>query len=98
VPGPLRLHIRLTPRAAADRIIGWETDPSGRPVLHVRVRAAPVEGAANAALERLLAQALGLPVSRVRVARGGQSRLKALEVDGLDPASLEALLGAPPTK
>ena len=46
----MKLHVRLTPRAAADRVEGWETDPAGRPVLRVRVRAAPVDGAANAAL------------------------------------------------
>lgn len=92
----MRLHVKLTPRSAADRIEGWETDPSGRPVLRVRVRAAPVEGAANAALETVLARHLGVPASRVRVARGGQSRLKAVEIDGLEADACEAVLGRPP--
>ena len=92
----MKLHVRLTPRAAADRVEGWETDPAGRPVLRVRVRAAPVEGAANAALEALLARTLGVAAARVRVARGGQSRLKAVEIEGLDPATCAAALGAPP--
>lgn len=91
----MRLHVRLTPRAAADRVEGWETDPAGRPVLRVRVRAAPVDGAANAALETLLARALGVAAARVRVARGGQSRLKAVEIEGLDPDACAAALGAP---
>jgi len=92
----VRLHVKLTPRSAADRIEGWETDPSGRPVLRVRVRAAPVEGAANAALETVLARHLGVPASRVRVARGGQSRLKAVEIDGLEVDACESVLGRPP--
>ncbi len=92
----MRLHVKLSPRAASDRIDGWEADASGRPVLRVRVRAAPVDGAANAALETLLARTLGVPVSRVRVARGGQSRLKAVEIDGLESDACVAALGMVP--
>lgn len=88
-----RLHVRLTPGASADRIDGWGADPEGRPVLLVRVRARPVEGEANAALERLLAERLGVRKSAVAVARGGKSRLKAVEIDGLDEAELRARLG-----
>ena len=87
--------MKLTPRSGVDRIEGWGRDPSGRAVLLARVRAAPVEGEANAALEKLLAKALGVASSRVNVARGGQSRLKAVEIDGLEPADLHAVLGAP---
>ncbi len=89
------LHVKLTPRSGVDRIEGWGRDPSGRAVLRVRVRAAPVEGEANAALEKLLAKSLGVPSSRVNVARGGQSRLKAVEIEGLDEAGLLTVLGAP---
>lgn len=89
------LHVRLTPRAAADRVDGWAADPDGRPVLAVRVRAAPVDGEANAALEALLAKALGVRRSAVRVARGGQSRLKAVEIAGLDAAEVRRLLPSP---
>jgi len=62
----------------------------------VRVRARPVDGGANAALERLIAGALGRPRSAVRVVRGGQGRLKALEIDGADAADLARALGPPP--
>lgn len=87
------LHVRLTPRAAADRIDGWAADPAGRPVLNARVRAAPVEGEANAALETLLARALGLARSAVSVARGGASRLKAVSIEGIDAAEARRRLG-----
>jgi uncharacterized protein YggU (UPF0235/DUF167 family) len=91
----LILHVRLTPRAADDRIEGWANDADGRPVLAVRVRAAPVQGEANAALEKLLAKALGVPRSTVSVARGGKSRTKAVEIDEVDEAVLARAFGAP---
>lgn len=87
-----RLPVKLTPGASADRIDGWDVDPEGRPVLKVRVRARPVEGEANAALIRLLAKALGLSRSSVSLARGGQSRLKMIVVEGLDDDEMSARL------
>ena len=87
-----RLAIRLTPRAAADRIDGWDVDPDGRPVLKVRVRAQPVEGEANAALTAFLAKVLGVPKRAVTLARGGQSRLKMVEVEGLGEAEVRERL------
>ena len=90
------LHVRLTPRAAADRVDGWSLDADGRPVLAVRVRAAPVEGEANAALEGLLAKALGVRRSAVRVARGGASRVKAVAVEGVSAEDVARVFGVIP--
>ena len=87
-----RLAVRLTPGASADRIDGWDVDPEGRPVLKVRVRAQPVEGEANAALLKFAAKTLGVPKSAVSLARGGQSRIKMLRVDGLSDDELKARL------
>ncbi len=89
-----RIAVRLTPGARQDRIDGWGVDSEGRPVLKARVRARPVEGAANAALIELLAPALGVPRSRVAVARGDTSRLKTIEILGLDQAEALLRLGA----
>jgi len=72
----LKLSVRLTPRAGADRI-GGVVDG----VLVVRVRASPVDGAANEALLRLLAQTLGVPQSLVTVVRGATSRRKLVYID-----------------
>lgn len=88
------LFVKLQPGASADRIEGWETDPEGRPVLKVRVRARPVDGAANDALIRLLAPALDLPRSAVTLERGGQSRLKRLAIAGLDQAEVKRRITA----
>jgi uncharacterized protein YggU (UPF0235/DUF167 family) len=91
--GETRIAVRLTPRAKADAIEGWAKDEAGRPYLKARVRAQPVDGKANAALEALVAEALGLPKSAVTVSAGGASRLKHLTVRGLDEAEAVRLLG-----
>jgi Uncharacterized conserved protein len=88
------LHIRLTPGAAHDRIDGWDVDAEGRPILKCRVRARPVEGEANAALVALLAKALGVRKAAVEIARGGQSRTKAVVIKGLDQSEAETRLAS----
>lgn len=87
--------MRLTPRGGRDRIDGWASDPSGRWVLKIRVSAPPVEGEANAALEKLLAKALGLARSQIKVVSGATSRLKQVQIGGLSQAELEARLAKP---
>jgi uncharacterized protein YggU (UPF0235/DUF167 family) len=59
-------------------------------VLTVRVQAAPVDGAANGALVRLLADTLGVPRTRIELVSGAHNRRKLIEVDGLDVAHLKA--------
>ncbi|MDX8525226.1 DUF167 family protein [Mesorhizobium sp. MSK_1335] len=76
------LFVRLTPKAALDRIDGVETAADGRSHLKARVRAVPENGAANAALERMIAKTLGIPASAVSVVAGGTARLKTLRVVG----------------
>ena len=90
-----RLVVRLTPRAAGDRIDGWGTDPLGRPMLKVRVTAPPTDGRANAALAKLIASALDLAPSAVRLASGASGRTKTLQIDGADDAEVRRRLGAP---
>ncbi|MER8902929.1 DUF167 family protein [Mesorhizobium sp. M0772] len=81
------LFIRLTPKSSVDRLGGAETSADGRSHLKARVRAVPENGAANAALERLVAKALGVPASAVSVIAGGTARLKTLRVVG-EPSTL----------
>ena len=83
-----RIVVRLTPRAGLDRV-----DPLGPGgELRARVRAAPVDGAANEALLRLLADAIGLPRSALRLVAGAQGRRKLVEVDGLAQSDVQARL------
>jgi len=89
-PTGARLRVRLTPKAAADRIDAVGADADGSPILLARVRAAPEKGAANQALETLLAKELGLKRSAVRVARGATARLKFVDLDDAAPETLVA--------
>ena len=84
----MRLIVRLMPGASAEGIDGWGADDRGRAVLKVRVRAAPVEGKANAALIALMAKALDMPKSKIRLVGGDTARIKTLEIEG-DAAQLE---------
>ncbi|MET0337968.1 MAG: DUF167 family protein [Caulobacter sp.] len=79
-----RIAIRLTPRGGRDRIDGWDRDGEGRPYLKARVSAPPEDGKANAALVVLLAKALGVPKSAVKIASGQTARLKQIEIEGLE--------------
>lgn len=89
--GGVALAVRLTPKGGRDDFDGIELLADGRSVLKARVRAAPSEGAANDALCRLIAKALGVPARDVSFAAGATSRLKRLVIAG-DPAGLIAAL------
>jgi uncharacterized protein len=81
------LRVRLTPRAARNQIDGWDGD-----LLRLRVTAPPVEGKANHALIRLLADALDVSPSRLRLIKGQTSRQKVIAVDGLSGDEIRARL------
>jgi uncharacterized protein YggU (UPF0235/DUF167 family) len=83
--GAARLAVRVIPRASRDGIDGVRDG-----ALLVRVTAAPVEGAANVAVTRLVAAALGVPPSRVTVISGSTGRRKILGIDGLARSAIEA--------
>jgi uncharacterized protein YggU (UPF0235/DUF167 family) len=55
------------------------------------VRAAPHEGAANAALTRLMATTVGVPVSQVTIVGGATARVKRVRIAG-DPRAIAAVL------
>jgi uncharacterized protein len=85
------LSLRLTPKGGRDSIDGIETLADGRPVLKVRVAAAPSEGEANEALVRLIAKALRVPPRAVTLAAGASSRIKRLAISGDGPTLIAAL-------
>jgi len=93
--GSVRLVVRLTPRGGRDAADGWARDEKGHPYLKARVSAPPVDGAANAALEKMIAKALKIGRSSVRIAAGDQSRLKILEIEGIAQADLDRIFGVP---
>jgi hypothetical protein len=51
--------------------------------VEIRVRALPIEGRANDAVRDALAEALGIPRSRITLARGARSKAKTWTIEGL---------------
>jgi uncharacterized protein len=83
----VRLSLRVQPRASRTEIVGWQDA-----TLKLRVTAPPVDGAANAAIARLLARALGVSPSSISVVKGRQAREKIVEVAGLGAAEIRRRL------
>lgn len=83
------LQVRVQPRAGRNAITG-EHDGA----LKVRLAAPPVEGRANHALCRFLAECLNIPVAAVRIAGGEHSRSKRVEIHGVTPAQIQNLVPA----
>ncbi len=87
----LLLAVRLTPRAARERIGGTFSDAQGQRWLQASVTAPPDKGKANAALIALLARRLKLPQSSILLETGDTNRLKRLRLAGPGPQIEESL-------
>lgn len=75
------LPVRVTPRSAEPGVGSWRMAADGREELEVRVSAAPADGAANDAVIRVLADALGIPRSTMEIVSGQTSRHKRIRID-----------------
>ena len=84
------LSVRIQPRASVDEI----GEPHGNE-LRVKVKAPPVDGAANEAVLRILAEKLDCPRGQVELARGHTSRHKVIRLRGLSVEKVIARLGPP---
>ncbi len=89
----LRLTVRLTPNASADRIQGIATAADGCSHLKVQVTAVPQDGKANRALLRLLAKAFRCPKTSLTIVSGQTDRTKVVAISG-DPVRLEESIRA----
>ncbi|NBS35408.1 MAG: DUF167 domain-containing protein [Methylocystaceae bacterium] len=78
----LMLWLRLTPKGGIDALDGVDQLSDGRAVIKARVRAAPEDGRANAALIDLLARFLRVPKKLIVIRSGETSRLKKIFVAG----------------
>ncbi len=90
-PDGLAVSLRVTPRAARNRIDGHtDGEPSA---IRVAVTTPPADGKANQAVIKLLAKAWKLPKSSLSVVKGASGRRKTILVAG-DPSVLETRLRA----
>jgi uncharacterized protein len=87
--GKLSFAVQVVPRSSLSQIVGEHNG-----ALRVRIAAAPVDGAANEELVRLLAGAFGVPRGAVEITSGQTSKIKRIRVAGVKPSEL-ANLAAP---
>lgn len=85
------LDVRVIPRSAKSQIAGTRND-----ALVIRLKAPPVDGAANEELIRLLATVLGIPRRNVEIVSGHTSRTKRVRLAGVTSADIAEKLCASP--
>ena len=83
----LTFAVRIVPRASRSEFVG---EQSG--ALRVRIAAAPVEGAANQELIKLLAKTFKLPQKAVAIVSGAASKSKIVRIQGADATRLQQLV------
>jgi hypothetical protein len=88
-PGGSDLLVRVVPRAGRSALAGEREG-----ALLVRLAAAPVEGAANEALIRVLADTLHVPRTSITIAAGQRSRDKRVAIAGIAPHELARRVAA----
>ncbi len=88
-PAGPRLAIRVSPRSSRSAV-----GPVRAGALVVAVTSPPVDGVANEAVVKTLAEWLGVPVRSVAIVRGDRGRSKIVSVAGMEAASIEAKLRA----
>jgi len=81
------LNIRVIPRAGRSGIAGTRGD-----AILIRLKAAPVEGAANEELVEVLADSLRVPKRNVTIVSGERSRLKRVRVEGITEEDTHRIL------
>jgi uncharacterized protein (TIGR00251 family) len=83
----LTLTLHVQPGAKRTDVAGLHGE-----ALKIRLAAPPIEGRANEALLRYIADAFGVPLRQVELTQGGQSRHKVVAITGSKVAP-ESLLG-----
>ena len=87
------LRVYVQPRASREGIAGYHGD-----ALKIRLKAPPVEGAANAACIRFLASLFGLPQTNLSIKTGHKSRLKLIEMEGISVEEVKKVIAAQPAR
>lgn len=84
----LTLTLHVQPGAKRTEFAGLHGE-----ALKIRLAAPPIEGRANEALLKFIAEAFGVPLRQVELKQGGQSRHKVVAVTGskVEPDSLPGI-------
>lgn len=86
-PEGVIVNVRAQPRSSRSGVDGVVAD-----ALKVRLRAAPVDGKANKELVETVADAFGLPKSRVKFKSGETSKTKRMVLCGVSADEFETML------
>ena len=84
------LNVKVVHGARKDRVVGAYGDG-----VKVQVSAAPEGGKANAAVLRVLAEALGIKPSQIELVTGHAQPRKVVRIEALDDAEIRSRLGLP---
>jgi uncharacterized protein (TIGR00251 family) len=84
----VRLCLKVLPRSSRTEVVGVQGD-----MLRIRVASAPVDGVADAALLRFLAERVSVPRSAVRIASGERGRTKVVLIAGVSAEHVCLRLG-----
>ena len=79
------IRIHVIPNAKIDKVVGEHGD-----AIKIKLRATAVEGKANTALRRFLAEKLSIPQRAIVLQRGERSRDKVIRIDGLSQEDLRS--------
>jgi uncharacterized protein (TIGR00251 family) len=81
----ITLSLHIQPGAKHSEVVGLHGD-----ALKIRLAAPPLEGRANDALRRFIADRFEVTLRQVELLRGGQSRHKMIKISGskVDPETL----------
>jgi uncharacterized protein (TIGR00251 family) len=79
--------IHVQPRASRTEVVGWHGD-----AVKIRIKAPPVDGAANEELTRFLSKTIGVSRQSVQITAGASARRKRVKIDGVDQGGAIAAL------
>ncbi len=72
----MKIKIRVLPRSSKNEVVGEMSDGT----LKIKLTAPPVDGAANGALIKILAQYFDKPKNKIKIVAGATSKNKTIEI------------------
>jgi uncharacterized protein (TIGR00251 family) len=81
------IRVHVIPNAKIDKVAGEHGD-----AIKIKLRAPAIEGKANTALRKFLAEKLSIPQRAIVLERGERSRDKLLRIDGLSEKTIREFL------
>ncbi|MDR3583090.1 MAG: DUF167 domain-containing protein [Candidatus Pacebacteria bacterium] len=72
----MRIYVKVTPRSSRNEVVKISDGE-----YKVRLTAAPVDGAANEALVKLLAEYFDVAKSNIKIVGGKSARTKVVDID-----------------